>query len=244
MTVRALCLFLAASIGCASTPSPAPPPSAPAQPNTLTAAERAAGWRLLFDGTTTNGWRNYNADTIGTGWQAVDGALTRAARNTGGDIVTRESFKSFELVIEWKLSPTGPAGNSGLFYRVQEDTGAIYWGAPEMAIVDNERHGDGRRELTSSGANHSLYPVAHSHTRPVGEWNHIRLIVNRNHVEHWLNGEKVVEYELGSDDWKARVAASKFADKPRYGKATDGHIGLQEHGSFVAFRNIKIRSLN
>jgi hypothetical protein len=113
-----------------------------------------------------------------------------------------------------------------------------------MAIVDNERHADGRRELTSSGANHSLYPVAHRHTRPVGEWNHIRLIVNRNHVEHWLNGEKVVEYELGSDDWKARVAASKFADKPRYGKATEGHIGLQEHGSFVAFRNIKIRRLN
>lgn len=209
--------------------------------NTLTDAERAAGWMLLFDGTTTTGWRNYRSDTLSSGWQAVEGTLTRVRR--GGDIITTEQFTNFELSLEWKLSPDGPAGNSGIFYHASEEPMVIYMGAAEMQILDNARHGDGRSELTSSGANYGLYGVPHSAARPVGEWNSVRIIANGNHVEHWFNGAKVVEFELDSPDWKARVAASKFKDWPLYAKARTGHIGLQEHGSVVAFRNIKIRRL-
>lgn len=209
--------------------------------NALTDAERAAGWRLLFDGRTTQGWKRYKSVEPITGWEAVDGALTRTAR--GGDIITTDQFRNFELALEWRLSPDGPAGNSGIFYRALETTSEIYWGAPEMQVLDNARHPDGRSELTSAGSNYALHGVAHSHARPVGEWNAVRLVVNGNHVEHWLNGTKVVEYELGSADWRERVAKSKFAEHPDYGRAERGHIGLQEHGSYVAFRNVKLREL-
>ncbi len=216
--------------------------AAPAQqPNTLTDAERAAGWMLLFDGKTTDGWRRYGADTMPPGWQAVDGALTRVGR--GADIITTRQFADFELTLEWKLSPEGPAGNSGIFYRAPESSTAIYWGAPEMQILDDARHGDGRSELTSSGSNYALHGVPHGTARPVGEWNHVRIVAHGAHVEHWLNGKKVVEYALWSPEWEALVAKSKFAEHPQYGRAKAGHIGLQEHGSFVAFRNIKIREL-
>lgn len=219
----------------------APMLHAQAAPNTLTDAERAAGWQLLFDGRTTNGWRNFRQQTIRDGWQVVEGALTRV--DQGGDIITEEQFTNFELALEWKLSPDGPAGNSGIFYRATEEASIIYLGAAEMQILDNERHPDGRSALTSAGSNYALHGVAHHHARPVGEWNTVRIVVDGNQVQHWFNGAKVVEFELGSPDWLARVAASKFADWPLYAKATTGHIGLQEHGSFVAFRNIKVRRL-
>jgi len=210
-------------------------------PNTLTAAERAAGWSLLFDGTTTRGWRNYRADTLSAGWQVVDGALTRVG--AGGDIITLEQFTNFELMLEWKLSPTGEPGNSGIFYRATEEATVIYLGAAEVQILDNVRHPDGKLELTSAGANFAMHGVPATAARPVGEWNSVRLLVNGDHVEHWFNGAKVVEFEINSPDWLARVAASKFKSWPLYAKARSGHIGLQEHGSYVAFRNLKIRRL-
>ncbi|HUF26796.1 MAG TPA: DUF1080 domain-containing protein [Gemmatimonadaceae bacterium] len=248
LSARLLAAAVAAAVtlgGCSS----APQTSGDAQTaesqgggmNTLTAAERADGWRLLFDGRTTDGWRNYKRETIGDGWQVVDGTLALMGR--GGDIITRDQFANFELALEWQLSPAGPAGNSGIFYRASEEPDQIYNGAPEMQILDNERHPDGRSHLTSAGSNYALHGVDPSHTRPAGEWNAVRLVVNGNHVEHWLNGTKVVEYELGSDEWKAAVARSKFATQPEYGRATRGHIGLQDHGSYVAFRNIRIREL-
>jgi hypothetical protein len=211
------------------------------QHNTLTDAEKKAGWKLLFDGKTTSGWRNYRADSIRSGWQVIDGALTRAGR--GGDIISTEKFGDFELTLEWKLSPDGPPGNSGIFYRAIEDTSAIYWNAPEMQILDDDRHGDGKTILTSTGSNYALDGVEHGIAKPIGEWNQVRIVAKGNHVEHWLNGRKVVEYELGSAAWKEKVAKSKFAPHPQYGKAREGHIGLQEHGSFVAFRDIKIRPI-
>jgi opacity protein-like surface antigen len=206
--------------------------------NTLTPEEKAAGWKLLFDGSTTAGWRGYGREDLPAGWQAVDGALTRVGR--GGDIVTNETFGDFELQLEWK---TVEGGNSGVFIRAIEGAEAIYHAAPEIQILDDERHRDGQSPLTSSGANYALHPAPRGVVKPVGQWNHFRILVQGNYVEQWMNGVQVVAYELGSDDWKQRVAASKFAAWPEYGTARAGHIGLQDHGSWVAFRNVKIRPL-
>jgi len=216
------------------------PPAARAQAslNTLTPAERAAGWRLLFDGKTTTGWRGWKMDTLPSGWQVVDGALTRVRR--AADIITTEKVKNFELSLGWKIAPNG---NSGIFYRASEDDDAIYWSAPEMQVLDDAGHPDGQSRLTAAGSDYGLYPSPAGVVKPAGQWNQVRLVVNGNHVEHWLNGVKVVEYELGSADWEARVKASKFAPHPHYGRNPEGYIGLQEHDYWVAYRNIKIRVL-
>ncbi len=198
------------------------------------------GWRPLFDGRTTAGWRAFKGTAMPAGWQVVDGALTRVEQ--GGDIVTDEEFDSFELELEWKV---GAGGNSGIFFHVVEDSALQYvWQTgPEMQVLDNARHPDGRQPNTSAGSNFALYAPARDVSRPAGEWNAARLVVRGDHVEHWLNGEKLLEYELGGPEWKARVAASKFASMPRYGLARRGHIALQDHGDPVAFRNIRIRVL-
>ena len=206
--------------------------------NALTDAERAAGWRLLFDGRTTQGWRGFQKREAPSGWRVVDGTLARV--DAGGDIITGEEFGSFELALEWKVAP---GGNSGIFFHVVEEPGLDYvWQTgPEMQVLDNARHADGRSPHTSAGSNFALYAPARDVTRPAGEWNAARLVVNGDHVEHWLNGEKLLEYELGSEEWQQRVAASKFAEMPRYARARRGHIALQDHGDPVAYRNIRIR---
>jgi hypothetical protein len=206
--------------------------------NALMSSESAAGWRLLFDGRTTGGWRGFRQDSMPAGWQVVDGALTRVA--AGGDIMTREKFKNFELALEWKIAP---GGNSGIFYRASEDDDAIYWTAPEMQVLDDAKHADGASRLTAAGANYGLDPAPAGVVRPAGEWNAVRLVVNGSHVEHWLNDVKVVEYELWTPAWEAKVQASKFAPHPHYGRNAEGYIGLQDHGDWVAYRNIKIRVL-
>ena len=216
---------------------PAVVPALSAQsPNTLSPAERAAGWRLLFDGKTTAGWRGFKMDSMPAGWQVVDGALTRVA--AAGDIVTREQFRDFELSLEWNVAP---GGNSGIFYRASEDDEAIYWTAPEMQVLDDARHPDGKSRLTAAGSNFGLYPAPAGVVKPAGEWNRVRLVARGRHVEHWLNGVKVVAYELLSPDWEAKVKASKFAPHPRYGRNAAGYIGLQDHGDRVAYRDIKVR---
>ena len=197
-----------------------------------------AGWRTLFDGKSTARWRGYRADSLPAGWQVVDGAFTRVG--PGGDIVTREKFANFELSLEWKISK---AGNSGIFYRGSEDDDAIYWSAPEMQVLDDAGHSDGKSRLTAAGSCYGLYASPAGVVKPAGEWNQVRILVNGNHVEHWLNGVKVVEYELGSPDWEVRVKASKFAPHPHYGRNATGYIGLQDHGDWVAYRDIKIRTL-
>ena len=203
--------------------------------NTLTPAERAAGWKLLFDGRTTAGWRAYSSAIMPAGWQVVDGALTRVAE--AADIVTNEQFRNFDLSIDWKISP---GGNSGIFYRAAPGSKEIYYSAPEMQVLDDGKHPDGQDKLTSAGSAFGLYPAPRGVVKPAGQWNTARILVIGNHVEHWLNGRKIVSYELGSVDWLQRVANSKFKAWPDYGKATEGYIGLQEHGSRVAFRNIKV----
>ena len=206
---------------------------------TGTSCARNDGWRPLFDGRTTTGWRNFRSDSISSGWQVVDSALTRAQPGAG-DIITRDKFKNFELELEWKIAP---AGNSGIFYRASEDDDAVYWTAPEMQVLDDAHHPDGESRLTAAGANYGLDSAPPGIVKPAGEWNAVRLVVNGNHVEHWLNGQKVVEYELGSPAWEEKVKASKFAPHVHYGRNAEGYIGLQDHGDWVAYRRIRIRVL-
>lgn len=207
-------------------------------PNTLTEAERAAGWRLLFDGETLDGWRPFKGEGAPEGWAVEDGTLARVG--PGGDIITEEEFEDFELSLEWRVAP---GGNSGIFYLVSEDAEYVWEAAPEMQVLDDAGHPDGQSELTSAGSNFALHPAPRGVVRPAGEWNEARIVVRDAHVEHWLNGRRIVEYELGSEDWERRVAASKFAEWPEYGRAAEGHVGLQDHGDRVAFRDIRIRVL-
>jgi hypothetical protein len=208
------------------------------QENTLSAEEQKAGWKLLFDGKTSAGWRGYKKDKCPDGWKVEGGALARVGG--GGDIVTVEAYDNFELALEWKVAE---GGNSGIMYRVAETEGASYMTGPEYQLLDNKKHGDGKSTLTSAGSCYALYAPTKDVTKPAGQWNQARILVQVNHVEHWLNGERIVTYELGSDDWNKRVAASKFKDWPQFGKVARGHILLQDHGDRVEFRNIKIRPM-
>jgi hypothetical protein len=233
---RALAIFAAASLAVlAGTTLNADP----GERNTLTDAERAGGWRLLFNGATLNGWRGYHSVEVPAGWTVEDGSLHFA--NGQGDLITVEEFSDFELSLEWKVSE---GGNSGVFYLAQPGSEVIYRGAPEMQVLDDARHPDGANPLTSAGANYALHPAPRGVVKPAGEWNSARVRVEDGQVEHWLNGQKIVEYVLGSPDWQERVANSKFADWPEYGRARSGHIGLQDHGDPVWFRDIKIRVLD
>ena len=207
--------------------------------NRLNATERAAGWQLLFDGNSLIGWRGYNSESMPTGWSAENGMLIRTG--PGGDIITEQQFADFELSLEWLV---GPSGNSGVLFRAVEGQEEVYHGAPEMQILDDAGHADGRSPLTSAGSNYGLHGVPRGIVKSAGEWNTSRIVVVNNQVEHWLNGYKVVEYELGSADWAQRVANSKFAQWPAYGRASRGHIGIQDHGDRVSFRNLKIREIN
>jgi hypothetical protein len=210
--------------------------------NMLTEKEKADGWKLLFDGKSTNGWHMYKGKEVGDQWKAVHGALTLSHKDGkhGGDIVTDESFDNFELSIEWKVTK---GANSGIMYRVSETEESPYMTGPEYQILDNAGHEDGKHKETSAASCYALYAPSEDLTKPIGEWNHARIIVNGNHVEHWLNGKKVVEYEFGSDDWKKRVANSKFNEWKKFGTFKKGGIDLQDHGDDVAYRNIKIRAL-
>ena len=206
-----------------------------AQPNTLTAAEKRAGWKLLFDGRTTEGWRGFKAPAPDRGWHVAEGALSPDPK-ASKDIMTKEMFGDFELAFEWRI---GPKGNSGVMYRVTADGDQTYWSGPEFQVLDNSR---GEPPQQRAGALYDLYPPARDLTKPVGEYNESRIAIRRGHVEHWLNGVKIVEYELWSPEWEKKVQASKFAKWPGYGRAKAGHIALQDHGDPVAFRNLKIKA--
>ncbi|MDE2762722.1 MAG: DUF1080 domain-containing protein [Gemmatimonadota bacterium] len=203
----------------------------------LTPEEEAAGWRLLFDGT-LDAWRGYRREDAPAGWSAVDGTLAFTPGADGGTLITRERFGDFELALEWKVAE---GGNSGVFYRATEAERAPYWTGPELQVLDNAGHPDGRVPETSAGANYALHAPVADVTRPAGEWNRVRIVVRGARVEHWMNRVKVVEYELWTDEWRAAVAATKFAEWPAYGMAEAGHIGLQDHGDPVWYRNIRIR---
>jgi hypothetical protein len=237
--------FLCGGIAAKAAEGGGQPASALGKPNTLTEAEKKAGWKLLFDGKSTAGWRNYQKQGISSGWQVIDGALCRVDKSAG-DIVTVDQFDNFELSLYYQV----PAhANSGIMYRVTEDQPRPWQTGPEIQILDNtDPSGDSQK----AGWAYGLYKPADDPqtgkpldaTKPVGQWNHFRLVCNGPHVEHWMNGVKYVEYEIGSEDWNRRVAASKFGTMPRFGKNLKGHIALQgDHGN-VCFTGIKIRPLS
>jgi hypothetical protein len=213
-------------------------------PNTLTAEEKAAGWKLLFDGETLDGWRGFNMKDLPAGWSVGDGAVRfdPPAEGAGarGDIITKKQYESFELAVDWAVTP---GGNSGIFFHVTEDAKRTYETGPEFQVLDNAGHKDGEKPVTSAGSNYALHAPVQDVTRPVGEWNEARIKVEGAHVEHWLNGTKLLEYDLWTDAWNELVENSKFASMPRYGRNRSGHIALQDHGNEVRFRNLKIRPL-
>lgn len=208
-------------------------------PNKLTDAEQKDGWVLLFDGTTSKGWKKIGGKEFpASGWTIDDGTLH--LKGKGGDIVTVESYENFEFSIEWKVTP---GTNSGVKYRVEDKPGAAF--GPEMQVLDDDKAEDGKKPNHRAG---SIYDLAEPNDKkklkPVGEWNVSKIVVNGNHAEHWLNGEKIIEYDFYSDAWKAAVEKSKFKGNAKYGKPEKGHIALQDHGGEVWFRSIKIRVLN
>ena len=216
----------------------------PVAPNTLTDAERAAGWRLLFDGKSADAWRAYRGKALPPEWHVAGGELQ--LHDKGGKlatgIVTRDEFADFELSLEWRISR---GGNGGVLYRVNEAHAPPHDSGPEMQILDDDRYPPAKNPPERrAAACYDVYAPSAKVTVVPGQWNRVRIVARGNHVEHWFNGVKVVDYELGSPDWRARVARSKFAKSPFYGKETRGHILLQQHGYDVAFRNIKIRVLD
>jgi hypothetical protein len=232
---------VAARIACAASTALLSAACASSSPSTTAgtttvSSGSSAHWRSLFDGKTLAGWRSHRSATPPTGWRAVDGALVREGPR--GDIVTVDEFANFELELEWKIAP---GGNSGIFYRVADGPGQTYETGPEMQVLDDERHRDGSSRLTSAGALYGLYPAPAGAVKPAGEWNTARIVVSGLHVEHWLNGVKTAEAEMGSADWNERVANSKFRNWPGFGKAPRGRIALQDHGDWVAYRNIRVR---
>jgi hypothetical protein len=209
-------------------------------PNTLTPAEKTAGWRLLFDGKTTAGWHVFGAGAV-TGWDVTDGALIALGQGGGHDIVTNDEFQDFDLVVDWKVSPRA---NSGIFFNVVEQGyTAIYATGPEYQLIDDDGWPDKLEDWQRTGANYAMHPPLVRAAKPVGEWNHTRIVVNRGHVELWLNGAKTADYTMWTPEWEKLRAAGKWKDYPDYGKARKGKIGLQDHGNKVWFRNIKLRAL-
>lgn len=212
------------------------------KPAALTDDEQKAGWKLIFDGATTNGWRGLGSNTFpAKGWDVVDGCLHHQPKGGGGDITPDQAFGNFELSIEWKIAP---GGNSGIKYRVVEAPGKSSAFGPEYQALDDDKHADGKKTKNTTASLYDVIaPVETRKLKPVGEFNQSRIVAQGNHVEHWLNGEKVVEYEYGSDAFKAAQANSKFKTSATWAKPVKGQICLQDHGDEAWFRNIKIREL-
>ena len=214
-------------------------------PNTLTARERSAGWKLLFDGRNLNGWGSFSGGAPSPAWQVRDGALELTATSgkmSGGDLVTADRYGAFELTLDWKVE-TG--GNSGVLYLARNlpETKQVYETGLEMQVLDDAGHPDGKIPSHHAGALYDITipPTGISH--PAGQWNHARLLVEPGRIRQWLNGTPTADTSYGDEAWRKRVAASKFAKMPFFGTFGDGVIALQDHGEPVAFRNIKIRRI-
>ena len=202
-------------------------------------AMEAREWRSLLEAHSANEWRGWTADDLPTGWHIKKGVLSK--EGPVDDLVSRVAFTNFELEVEWKI---GRGGNSGIFYRGTRDYDHIYWSAPEYQLLDDANAPDGHSRLTAAAAAYALYPSPAGVVHAFDQWNMTRIIVNGAHVEHWLNGHKVVEYELWSEDWKHKIVASKFAQYPEYGLAKTGLLGIQgDHPGTLSLRHMRIREL-
>ena len=229
----------------------APAKAGPA-PNTLTDAERAEGWRLLWDGHTSRGWRSAKGREFPSqGWEMKDGLLSvvetgGAESRAGGDIVTEETFAAFDLKVDFRLTP---GANSGIKYYVDTELNKAEGSAIglEYQLLDDARHPDAKEGRDGNRTLASLYDLvpaaAGKKVKPIGEWNEARIVSTGRHVEHWLNGEKVLAYERGSAEFRRLVAESKYRVWPGFGEKPSGNILLQDHGNRVDFRNVKIRVL-
>jgi hypothetical protein len=206
----------------------------------LVAADQGSApgpWRSLLEDHSAPAWRGWKEQGLPAGWRVEGGVLSKDGKVD--DLVTQDTFVNFELELEWKI---GKAGNSGIFYRGTREYDHIYWSAPEYQLLDDANTEDGKSRLTAAGSDYALYGAPAGVVLPFDQWNKTRLIVKGNHVEHWLNGKKVVEYDFKSADWKSRVAASKFASYPNYGLAPAGLIGIQgDHPGALAIRGMRIR---
>ena len=215
-----------------------------AQPNTLSEKEKKNGWQLLFNGSSTTGWRGYNMSVFPDSWAIEDECLTM--NTTGGaesqDIITEKTYKNFALSVDYKVTP---GANSGVIYQIKEDTAYKfpYETGPEMQIIDDDGWPGGLEEWQKSGASYAMYPAKVKAFKPVGEWNHLFLYVMGNKVTQILNGQVVVEFEKYSDEWNKLRNSGKWTDFPDWGKFDEGHISLQNHGTKVWFRNVKIKEL-
>ena len=198
-------------------------------------------WQILFDGQNVNGLRGYRMENFPWGsWSIVDGSLKTVPGKKGIDIISIDKFKDFELELEWKLQS---GGNSGIFYYATEEGDYIWQSAPEMQVLDNIGHGDGIRDETSAGALYDLIPTNRDAVMPLGQFNKVRISSKNGHIEHWLNGVKLFEYEYGSQKMKDLISKSKFRDMPFFAKSEFGRIGFQgDHGE-VWYRNVKIKKL-
>ena len=195
-------------------------------------------WRSLLDDK-GSAWRGWKSADFPSGWHINGDTISKDGEVD--DLVTRETFGDFELELEWKI---GKGGNSGIFYRGTREYDYIFWSAPEFQLLDDANAPDGRDRLSSTAAAYALYAPPAGIVRPFDQWNTTRIVVDDAHVEHWLNGKKVVTYELWSPDWKAKVAASKFAAYPNYGLARRGYIGIQgDHPGTLVLRRMRIREL-
>lgn len=210
--------------------------------NTLTAMEAKQGWTLLYDGRTTEKWHKYGTQgPVGSAWKSTAGELVFTPRSgEGGDIMTGEDYTSFELKLDWNIAPRG---NSGIFFHVDPTLDGAAHSGLEMQILDDAGHSDGRSTMTSAGSAYTMYPGVKAFIRPAGQWNSYRLKVNQGRVQHYANGTFVLEYQLGSTEWEARLAESWLRAFKDYGRKGTGRIVLQDHGDKVRFKNIKIRRL-
>ena len=210
--------------------------------NQLTKQEKQAGWKLLFNGENLDGWKFFQGGEV-QGWKVVDGVLNNSGVGSdhGGDIITKKQYKDFELTLEWKIASQS---NSGVFYHVQEGkTKVIYETGPEYQLLDDKGWPTKLNDSQYSGSNYAMNKPVGAEVKPLDEWNTSRIVVKGSHVQHFLNGKKVVEYDLWTDEWYENKSNCKWKDKPLYGMAKKGHIGLQDHGGLTQFRNMKIRKL-
>lgn len=209
--------------------------------NMLTEKEKKEGWTLLFDGVSMKGWRSFK-NRPNEGWDVQNGELycKDAAVKSRADLVTENQFENFELQIDWKIAPQK---NSGIIYLVTEENNATYESGPEYQLIDDLGYPEKLQDKQLSGANYDMHAPSAKVSKPAGEYNHTKIVVNKGHVEHWLNGTKVVDYHLWSPEWEKLKENSKWKDVKAYGKAKKGHIALQDHGGGVYFKNIKLKPL-